>query len=66
MPPATRESMREATLALASGDVAAVSDNRIAEEISATWGAVKCRRLVRRGRVVVVGMMNSVVLERDL
>jgi AcrR family transcriptional regulator len=39
---ATRESMLEAALlALASGDPAAVSGNRIAREIGATWGAIK-------------------------
>jgi AcrR family transcriptional regulator len=39
---ATRESMLEAALkALASGDPGAVSGNRIAKEIGATWGTVK-------------------------
>ena len=39
---ATRESMLEAALrALASGDPGAVSANRIAKDIGATWGAVK-------------------------
>lgn len=39
---ATRESMLEAARkALASGDPGAVSANRIAKEIGATWGAVK-------------------------
>jgi AcrR family transcriptional regulator len=39
---ATRESMLDAALkALATGDRAAVSANRIAKEIGATWGAVK-------------------------
>ncbi len=39
---ATRESMLEAALrALASGDPAAASGNRIAKEIGATWGVVK-------------------------
>ena len=39
---ATRENMLEAALkALATGDPAAVSANRIAKEIGATWGAVK-------------------------
>jgi AcrR family transcriptional regulator len=39
---ATRENMREAALkALATGDPAAVSANRIAKLIGATWGAVK-------------------------
>ncbi|MBD0323396.1 MAG: TetR family transcriptional regulator, partial [Aldersonia sp.] len=39
---ATRESMLDAALrSLASGDPGAVSGNRIAKEIGATWGAVK-------------------------
>jgi AcrR family transcriptional regulator len=39
---ATRENMLEAALtALASGDPGAVSANRIAKEIGATWGAVQ-------------------------
>lgn len=39
---ATRENMLEAALrALATGDPAAVSAKRIAQEIGATWGAVK-------------------------
>lgn len=39
---ATRESMLEAALrALASGDPASASGNRIAKEIGATWGVVK-------------------------
>ena len=39
---ATRENMLEAALkALATGDPGAVSANRIAKEIGATWGAVK-------------------------
>jgi AcrR family transcriptional regulator len=39
---ATRENMLEAALtALASGDPSAVSANRIAKEIGATWGAVQ-------------------------
>ncbi|WP_067536857.1 TetR/AcrR family transcriptional regulator [Nocardia crassostreae] len=39
---ATRESMLDAALkALATGDRTAVSANRIAKEIGATWGAVK-------------------------
>ena len=39
---ATRESMLEAALqALATGDPGAVSANRIAKQIGATWGAVK-------------------------
>jgi AcrR family transcriptional regulator len=39
---ATRENMLEAALkALATGDPAAVSANRIAKQIGATWGAVK-------------------------
>ncbi|WP_328394805.1 TetR/AcrR family transcriptional regulator [Nocardia sp. NBC_00416] len=39
---ATRESMLEAAVrALATGDPGAVSANRIAKEIGATWGAVK-------------------------
>jgi AcrR family transcriptional regulator len=39
---ATRENMLKAALkALASGDPGAVSANRIAREIGATWGAVK-------------------------
>lgn len=39
---ATRESMLEAALkALASGDPAAVSANRIAKQIGATWGTVQ-------------------------
>ncbi|WP_405494139.1 TetR/AcrR family transcriptional regulator [Nocardia sp. NBC_00511] len=39
---ATRENMLEAALrALATGDPAAVSANRIAKEVGATWGAVK-------------------------
>jgi AcrR family transcriptional regulator len=39
---ATRESMLEAARkALATGDPGAVSANRIAKEIGATWGAVK-------------------------
>ena len=39
---ATRANMLEAALrALATGDPAAVSANRIAKEIGATWGAVK-------------------------
>jgi AcrR family transcriptional regulator len=39
---ATRASMLEAALrSLASGDPAAVSGNRIAKEIGATWGTVK-------------------------
>ena len=39
---ATRESMLEAARkAMASGDPGAVSANRIAKEIGATWGAVK-------------------------
>ena len=39
---ATRENMLDAALkALATGDPAAVSANRIAKEIGATWGAVK-------------------------
>lgn len=39
---ATRESMLDAALrSLASGDPGAVSGNRIAKEIGATWGAIK-------------------------
>jgi AcrR family transcriptional regulator len=39
---ATREAMLEAALrALATGDVAAASANRIAKDAGATWGAVK-------------------------
>ena len=39
---ATRENMLEAALrALASGDPASVSANRIAKDIGATWGAVQ-------------------------
>ena len=39
---ATRENMLEAALrALASGDPASVSGNRIAKDIGATWGAVQ-------------------------
>nr|WP_319943319.1 TetR/AcrR family transcriptional regulator [Nocardia aurantia] len=39
---ATRESMLEAAIAsLATGDPAAVSGNRIARDIGATWGVVK-------------------------
>ena len=39
---ATRESMLDAALhALATGDPAAVSGNRIAKEAGATWGAIK-------------------------
>jgi AcrR family transcriptional regulator len=39
---ATRENMLEAALqALASGDPGAVSGNRIAKQIGATWGAIK-------------------------
>ncbi|MFZ2242965.1 MAG: TetR/AcrR family transcriptional regulator, partial [Gordonia amarae] len=39
---ATRESMIEtAIVALATGDPAAVSGNRIAREVGVTWGAIK-------------------------
>src|ERR1700751_4424828 len=39
---ATRQNMLDAALkALATGDPGAVSANRIAKEIGATWGAVK-------------------------